>query len=107
MTVPPPADHRHTFHHTHHPLSTHLPLPQRLRKRPHGGERRRKKRRRKKKTSVAPSEVTPTIHEVDEEEAELEGGEEAESEADGRSVSEATPTHLPADAADQPQVTYG
>ncbi|CAL8266161.1 unnamed protein product [Lota lota] len=96
-------NHRHTFHHTHHPLSTHLPLPQRLRKRPHGGERRRKKRRRKKKTSMAPSEVTPTIHEVDEEEAEQEG-EEAESEADGRSVSEATPTHLPAD---QPQFSSG
>ncbi|XP_030198773.1 anion exchange protein 3 isoform X1 [Gadus morhua] len=96
-------NHRHTFHHTHHPLSTHLPLPQRLRKRPHGGERRRKKRRRKKKTSMAPSEVTPTIHEVDEEEAELEG-EEAESEADGRSLSEATPTHLPAD---QPQFSSG
>ncbi|MCJ8732754.1 hypothetical protein PDJAM_G00215210 [Pangasius djambal] len=63
--------HRHTFHHTHHPLSTHLP-PQRFRKRVLSMERRRKKKRRKKKTSMPPSEVTPTIHEVDEEEVESE-----------------------------------
>ncbi|XP_041857413.1 anion exchange protein 3 isoform X1 [Melanotaenia boesemani] len=65
--------HRHTFHHTHHPLSTHLPVPQRLRKRVHSADRRRKKKRKKKKTSLPPSDVTPTIHEVDEEEAEFEG----------------------------------
>ncbi|CAJ1078749.1 anion exchange protein 3 [Xyrichtys novacula] len=65
-------NHRHTFHHTHHPLSTHLPLPQRLRKRVHSSDRRRKKKRKKKKTSLPPSDVTPTIHEVDEEEAESE-----------------------------------
>lgn len=35
-------------------------------------ERRRKKKRRKKKTSMPPSDVTPTIHEVDEEEVESE-----------------------------------
>ncbi|XP_068602026.1 anion exchange protein 3 [Brachionichthys hirsutus] len=64
--------HRHTFHHTHHPLSTHLPLPQRLRKRVHSSDRRRKKKRKKKKTSLPPSDVTPTIHEVDEEEAQSE-----------------------------------
>ncbi|KAM9805073.1 anion exchange protein 3 [Neosynchiropus ocellatus] len=64
--------HRHTFHHTHHPLSTHLPLPTRLRKRVHSTDRRHKKKRKKKKTSLPPSEVTPTIHEVDEEEAESE-----------------------------------
>uniref|UniRef100_A0AAR2L7L2 Anion exchange protein n=1 Tax=Pygocentrus nattereri TaxID=42514 RepID=A0AAR2L7L2_PYGNA len=63
--------HRHTFHHTHHPLSTHLP-PQRFRKRVLSMDRRRKKKRKKKKTSMPPSEVTPTIHEVDEEEAESE-----------------------------------
>ncbi|KAK3569038.1 hypothetical protein QTP86_021551 [Hemibagrus guttatus] len=63
--------HRHTFHHTHHPLSTHLP-PQRFRKRVLSMERRRKKKRRKKKTSMPPSDVTPTIHEVDEEEVESE-----------------------------------
>lgn len=33
-------------------------------------ERRRKKKRRKKKMSMPPSDVTPTIHEVDEEESE-------------------------------------
>ncbi|KAL6484470.1 hypothetical protein MHYP_G00065150 [Metynnis hypsauchen] len=63
--------HRHTFHHTHHPLSTHLP-PQRFRKRVLSMDRRRKKKRKKKKTSMPPSEVTPTIHEVDEEEADSE-----------------------------------
>ncbi|XP_067372593.1 anion exchange protein 3 isoform X4 [Channa argus] len=70
--------HRHTFHHTHHPLSTHLPMPQRLRKRVHSTERRCKKKRKKKKTSLPPSNVTPTIHEVDEE--------EADSETDGLGV---------------------
>uniref|UniRef100_A0A8C2DKS0 Anion exchange protein n=1 Tax=Cyprinus carpio TaxID=7962 RepID=A0A8C2DKS0_CYPCA len=63
--------HRHTFHHTHHPLSTHLP-PQRFRKRVLSMDRRRKKKRKKKKTSMPPSDVTPTIHEVDEEGAESE-----------------------------------
>ncbi|XP_068561232.1 anion exchange protein 3 isoform X1 [Cebidichthys violaceus] len=87
--------HRHTFHHTHHPLSTHLPLPQRLRKRVHSTDRRRKKKRKKKKTSLPPSDVTPTIHEVDEE--------EAESETDGQGVA-ATPTELPDT---QPQFSLG
>ncbi|XP_035506973.2 anion exchange protein 3 isoform X1 [Scophthalmus maximus] len=87
--------HRHTFHHTHHPLSTHLPLPQRLRKRVHSADRRRKKKRKKKKTSLPPSDVTPTIHEVDEE--------EVESETDGLRVA-ATPTELP-DI--QPQFSLG
>lgn len=66
------TDHRHTFHHTHHPLSSHLPPPQRLRKRVHSSDRRRKKKKKKKKTSLPPSNVTPTIHEVDEEEVESE-----------------------------------
>uniref|UniRef100_A0A8C7RXP1 Anion exchange protein n=1 Tax=Oncorhynchus mykiss TaxID=8022 RepID=A0A8C7RXP1_ONCMY len=49
-------------------------------------KRRRKKKRKNKKTSMAPSEVTPTIHEVDEEE---------ESETEGRDLA-ATPTeHIP------------
>ncbi|KAL6101282.1 slc4a3 [Pungitius sinensis] len=86
-------NHRHTFHHTHHPLSTHLPLPQRLRKRVHSMDRRRKKKRKKKKTSLPPSDVTPTIHEVDEEEAE----------SDGPGVA-ATPTELPDT---QPQFSLG
>uniref|UniRef100_UPI0037E89E15 anion exchange protein 3 n=1 Tax=Semicossyphus pulcher TaxID=241346 RepID=UPI0037E89E15 len=74
--------HRHTFHHTHHPLSTHLPLPQRLRKRVHSLDRRRKKKRKKKRTSLPPSDVTPTIHEVDEE--------GAESETDGQGAAAAS-----------------
>ncbi|CAB1329065.1 unnamed protein product [Coregonus sp. 'balchen'] len=82
--------HRHTFHHTHHPLSTHLPPPQRLRKRVLSVDRnhRRKKKRKNKKTSMAPSEVTPTIHEVDEE--------EEVSETEGRDLA-ATPTEQPDD----------
>ncbi|KAM9447327.1 anion exchange protein 3-like isoform 2-T3 [Salvelinus alpinus] len=82
--------HRHTIHHTHHPLSTHLPPPQRLRKRvlSMDRKRRRKKKRKNKKTSMAPSEVTPTIHEVDEE--------EEESETEGRDLA-ATPTEQPDD----------
>uniref|UniRef100_A0A674MIM0 Anion exchange protein n=1 Tax=Takifugu rubripes TaxID=31033 RepID=A0A674MIM0_TAKRU len=87
--------HRHSFHHTHHPLSTHLPLPQRLRKRVHSMDRRRKKKRKKKKTSLPPSDVTPTIHEVDEE--------EAQSDTDGQGVA-ATPTEPP-DL--QPQFSLG
>uniref|UniRef100_A0A674N2F5 Anion exchange protein n=1 Tax=Takifugu rubripes TaxID=31033 RepID=A0A674N2F5_TAKRU len=46
-------------------------------------DRRRKKKRKKKKTSLPPSDVTPTIHEVDEE--------EAQSDTDGQGVA-ATPT---------------
>uniref|UniRef100_A0A3Q4HKC0 Anion exchange protein n=1 Tax=Neolamprologus brichardi TaxID=32507 RepID=A0A3Q4HKC0_NEOBR len=87
--------HRHTFHHMHHPLSTHLPVPQRLRKRVHSMEKRRKKKRRKKKTSLPPSDVTPTIHEVDEE--------EAESETEGQGVA-VTHTELPEV---QPQFSLG
>uniref|UniRef100_A0A8C3G7C6 Anion exchange protein n=1 Tax=Cyclopterus lumpus TaxID=8103 RepID=A0A8C3G7C6_CYCLU len=56
-------------------------------------DRRRKKKRKKKKTSLAPSDVTPTIHEVDEE----------ESETDGQGVA-ATPTVLPDT---QPQFSLG
>ncbi|XP_014825006.1 PREDICTED: anion exchange protein 3 isoform X1 [Poecilia mexicana] len=85
--------HRHTFLHTHHPLSTHLPTSQR--KRPHGADRRHRKKRKKKKTSLPPSDITPTIQEVDEE--------EAESDADGR-LATATPTEFP-DI--QPQFSFG
>ncbi|XP_008300526.1 anion exchange protein 3 [Stegastes partitus] len=67
----------------------------RLRKRVHSTDRRRKKKRKKKKTSLPPSDVTPTIHEVDEEEA------ESETEASGVA---ATPTELP-DI--QPQFSLG
>ncbi|XP_060909851.1 anion exchange protein 3 isoform X1 [Labrus mixtus] len=88
--------HRHTFHHTHHPLSTHLPLPQRLRKRVHSSDRRRKKKRKKKKTSLPPSDVTPTIHEVDEE--------EAESETDRQGAAAARSTEPPDS---QPQFSLG
>ncbi|XP_041120373.1 anion exchange protein 3-like isoform X3 [Polyodon spathula] len=68
--------HRHTSHHTHHPLSTHLPPTTRFRKKAFRVDRRKKKKRKKKKMSVPPSDVTPTIQEVDEE--------EEESDAEGR-----------------------
>uniref|UniRef100_A0A8C2DDR0 Anion exchange protein n=1 Tax=Cyprinus carpio TaxID=7962 RepID=A0A8C2DDR0_CYPCA len=84
--------HRHTFHHTHHPLSTHLP-PQRFRKRVLSMDRRRKKKRKKKKTSMPPSDVTPTIHEVDEE--------GAESETEGQCQA-ATPTEPSEDPSPEP-----
>ncbi|XP_072254009.1 anion exchange protein 3 [Leuresthes tenuis] len=88
-------NHRHMFHHTHHPLSTHLPVPQRLRKRVHSSDRRRKKKRKKKKTSLPPSDVTPTIQEVDEE--------EAESETEGHEI-----TTMPTELSDiQPQFSFG
>ncbi|KAM6934892.1 anion exchange protein 3 isoform 1-T1 [Xenentodon cancila] len=87
--------HRHTFHHTHHPLSTHLPIPPRLRKRVHGTDRRRKKKRKKKKTSLPPSDITPTIQEVDEE--------VLESETEGHGVA-ITPTEL---LDIQPQFSFG
>lgn len=80
-----PVDHRHTFHHIHHPLSTHLPPPVRFRKRALSSDRRRKKKHKKRRTSIPPSEFTPTIHEVDEEEAESDG--EGQGEV-------ATPTEL-------------
>uniref|UniRef100_A0A3Q3S430 Anion exchange protein n=1 Tax=Mastacembelus armatus TaxID=205130 RepID=A0A3Q3S430_9TELE len=51
----------------------------------HSTDRRHKKKRKKKKTSLPPSDVTPTIHEVDEE--------EVESETDGLGMA-ATPTDL-------------
>ncbi|XDV30033.1 hypothetical protein PO909_033035 [Leuciscus waleckii] len=56
-------------------------------------DRRRKKKRKKKKTSMPPSDVTPTIHEVDEE--------EAESEMEGQCQA-ATPTEP---SEELPQVT--
>lgn len=55
-------------------------------------DRRHKKKRKKKKTSLPPSDVTPTIHEVDEE--------EAQSETDGQG--EVTSPTEPPDI--QPQV---
>lgn len=57
-------------------------------------DRWRKKKRKKKKTSLPPSDVTPTIHEVDEE--------EAQSDTDGQGIA-ATPTETP-DI--QPQVKW-
>lgn len=83
------TDHRHAFHHTHHPLSTHLPVSQRLRKRVHSADRRRKKKRKKKKTSLPPSDVTPTIQEVDEEEA------ESETERRGAAATPTAPLRVP------------
>ncbi|XP_059503548.1 anion exchange protein 3 isoform X2 [Stegostoma tigrinum] len=75
--------HRHTSHHIHHPLSTRLPHHTRLRRKLPRPERSKKKRRKKKKTSVPPSEGTPTIQEVDEEEEEPSEGETQDRDLSG------------------------
>uniref|UniRef100_A0A3Q2ZIA7 Anion exchange protein n=1 Tax=Hippocampus comes TaxID=109280 RepID=A0A3Q2ZIA7_HIPCM len=49
-----------------------------------GAERRRKKKRKKRKTSLPPSDVTPTIHEVDEEEAQSEIERRVDAELPGK-----------------------
>ncbi|XFF74922.1 hypothetical protein AB1E18_001141 [Capra hircus] len=77
--------HRHTSHHTHHPLSARLPPPHKLRRLPPTSARQTRRKRKKEKTSAPPSEGTPPIQEeggagVDEEEEEEE--EEGESEAE-------------------------
>uniref|UniRef100_UPI0034C6DF07 the NTD of hAE3 with the TMD of hAE2 n=1 Tax=Homo sapiens TaxID=9606 RepID=UPI0034C6DF07 len=78
--------HRHTSHHTHHPLSARLPPPHKLRRLPPTSARHTRRKRKKEKTSAPPSEGTPPIQEeggagVDEEEEEEEE-EEGESEAE-------------------------
>nr|XP_044607383.1 anion exchange protein 3 isoform X2 [Equus asinus] len=78
--------HRHTSHHTHHPLSARLPPPHKMRRTPPTSARQARRKRRKEKTSAPPSEGTPPIQEeggagVDEEEEEEEE-EEGESEAE-------------------------
>lgn len=82
---PAPPVHRHTSHHTHHPLSARLPPPHKLRRLPPTSARQTRRKRKKEKTSAPPSEGTPPIQEeggagVDEEEEEEE--EEGESEAE-------------------------
>ncbi|CAO2625099.1 Anion exchange protein 3 [Lemmus lemmus] len=78
--------HRHTSHHTHHPLSARLPPPHKLRRLPPTSARHTRKKRKKEKTSAPPSEGTPPIQEEGgagaEEEEEEEEEEEGESEAE-------------------------
>ncbi|XP_060117911.1 anion exchange protein 3 [Heteronotia binoei] len=87
--------HRQTSHHIHHPLSAHLPPPHKSQKRLLRSERKKKKKRKPKKTSIPPSNVTPTIQEVEEEEeeeeAESEGEEVLEKETSAESDLEASP----------------
>ncbi|KAK1336678.1 hypothetical protein QTO34_002712 [Cnephaeus nilssonii] len=77
--------HRHTSHHTHHPLSVRLPPPHKLRRVPPTSARQ-SRRKKKEKTSAAPSEGTPPIQEEGatgvEEEEEEEEEEEGEYEAE-------------------------
>ncbi|XP_057407856.1 anion exchange protein 3 isoform X1 [Balaenoptera acutorostrata] len=78
--------HRHTSHHTHHPLSVRLPPPHKLRRLPPTSARQTRRKRKKERTSAPPSEGTPPIQEeggagLDEEEEEEEE-EEGESEAE-------------------------
>lgn len=84
---PAPSVHRHTSHHTHHPLSARLPPPHKLRRLPPTSARQTRGKRKKEKTSAAPSEGTPPIQEergagVEEDEEEEEEEEEGESEAE-------------------------
>ncbi|EPQ18470.1 Anion exchange protein 3 [Myotis brandtii] len=78
--------HRHTSHHTHHPLSVRLPPPHKLRRVPPGSARQSRRKKKKEKTSAAPSEGTPPIQEEGgagvEEEEEEEEEEEGEYEAE-------------------------
>nr|XP_058911165.1 anion exchange protein 3 isoform X3 [Kogia breviceps] len=74
--------HRHTSHHTHHPLSVRLPPPHKLRRLPATSARQTRRKRKKERTSAPPSEGTPPIQEEggagvdeEEEEEEEEGGE--------------------------------
>ncbi|XP_030435173.1 anion exchange protein 3 isoform X1 [Gopherus evgoodei] len=77
--------HRQTSHHIHHPLSTHLPPALKFQKRLFHASRRKRRKRKKKKTSVPPSDITPTIQEVKEEE---EGDEEEEGESEAEEALE-------------------
>ncbi|XP_065417396.1 anion exchange protein 3 isoform X2 [Chrysemys picta bellii] len=79
--------HRQTSHHIHHPLSTHLPPALKFQKRLSHANRRKRRKRKKKKTSVPPSDITPTIQEVEEEEGDKEE-EEGDEEEEGESEAE-------------------
>ncbi|XP_039350655.1 anion exchange protein 3 isoform X2 [Mauremys reevesii] len=79
--------HRQTSHHIHHPLSTHLPPALKFQKRLSHASRRKRRKRKKKKTSVPPSDITPTIQEVEEEEGDKEE-EEGDEEEEGESEAE-------------------
>uniref|UniRef100_A0A674IKN0 Solute carrier family 4 member 3 n=1 Tax=Terrapene triunguis TaxID=2587831 RepID=A0A674IKN0_9SAUR len=79
--------HRQTSHHIHHPLSSHLPPALKFQKRLSHANRRKRRKRKKKKTSVPPSDITPTIQEVEEEEGDKEE-EEGDEEEEGESEAE-------------------
>ncbi|XP_072474010.1 anion exchange protein 3 isoform X2 [Notamacropus eugenii] len=80
--------HRHTSHHTHHPLSTRLPPPHKFRQLPTTSARRARTKRKKEKTSAPPSEGTPPIQEEGGAGAEEEEEEEEEEEGEGESEAE-------------------
>ncbi|XP_036277774.1 anion exchange protein 3 isoform X1 [Pipistrellus kuhlii] len=77
--------HRHTSHHTHHPLSVRLPPPHKLRRAPPTSARQNR-RKKKEKTSAAPSEGTPPIQEERGTGVEEEEEEEEEEEGDYEAV---------------------
>ncbi|XP_073927929.1 anion exchange protein 3 isoform X2 [Castor canadensis] len=83
--------HRHTSHHTHHPLSARLPPPHKLRRLPPTSARHTRRKRKKEKTSAPPSEGTPPIQEEGGAGADEEEEEEEEEEGD----SETEPVELP------------
>ncbi|XP_008578696.1 PREDICTED: anion exchange protein 3 isoform X2 [Galeopterus variegatus] len=89
--------HRHTSHHTHHPLSARLPPPHKLRRLPSTSARHTGRKRKKEKTSAPPSEGTPPIQE--EGGAGMEEEEEEEEEEEGESETE--PAEPPSSASPQ------
>ncbi|KAM9663871.1 anion exchange protein 3 isoform 1-T1 [Trichechus inunguis] len=76
--------HRHTSHHTHHPLSARLPPPHKLWRPPPASARYTRRKRKKEKTSAPPSEGTPPIQE--EGGAGAEDEEEEDDEEEGESA---------------------
>uniref|UniRef100_A0A8D1MAL8 Anion exchange protein n=1 Tax=Sus scrofa TaxID=9823 RepID=A0A8D1MAL8_PIG len=83
--------HRHTSHHTHHPLSARLPPPHKLRRLPPTSARQTRRKRKKEKTSAPPSEGTPPIQE----EGGNGGDEEEEEEEEEEGESEVEPSEPP------------
>ncbi|KAJ1183381.1 hypothetical protein NDU88_000203 [Pleurodeles waltl] len=71
--------HRHTSHHIHHPLSSHLPASMKFRRKAPRREEIRKKKRRTERSAPQPLGSTPSIREEEEEEEEEGGVSEAET----------------------------
>uniref|UniRef100_I3LJ89 Anion exchange protein n=1 Tax=Sus scrofa TaxID=9823 RepID=I3LJ89_PIG len=67
--------HRHTSHHTHHPLSARLPPPHKLRRLPPTSARQTRRKRKKEKTSAQRRDEEEEEEEEEEGESEVEPSE--------------------------------